>query len=150
MLETRPLFRISAQVAAPQIVAGGPYGERRFIPVTGGSFSGERISGRVLSGGADCQLIRPDGAAELDVRVALEADDGAIILMKGLGIRHASADVMQRIANGERVDGTEYYFREAMVFEAPDGPHAWLNRLIAIGIGERLPDEVVVDVFEIL
>ena len=94
MLETRPLFRISAQVDAPQIVAGGPYGERRFIPVTGGSFSGERISGRVLSGGADCQLIRPDGAAELDVRVALEVDDGAIILMKGLGIRHASADVM--------------------------------------------------------
>ena len=87
MLETRPLFRLSAQAAAPQIVAGGPYGERRFIAVTSGSFSGERISGPVLSGGADCQLIRPDGAVELDVRVTLEADDGAIILMKSLGIR---------------------------------------------------------------
>lgn len=150
MLETRPLFRLSAQVAAPQTVAGGPYGERRFIAVTGGSFSGERISGQVLSGGADCQLIRPDGVAELDVRVTLEADDGAIILMKGLGIRHASSDVMRRIASGERVDRTEYYFRESILFEAPDGPHAWLNRLIAVGMGERLADEVLIDVFEIL
>ncbi len=79
MIQTRPLFRLTAEVATPQVAPNGPYGDRRFIPVTGGAFAGERLSGRILPGGADCQLIRPDGIAELDVRVTLQAEDGATL-----------------------------------------------------------------------
>ncbi len=150
MIACRALFEIRADVAEPQVTPNGPYGTRRFIPVTGGSFSGERLSGKLLPGGADCQLIRPDKVAELDVRVTLQTTDGTIFLMKGLGMRHGPEEVLARIGRGEPVDPAEYYFRESMVFEAPDGPYAWLNRLIAVGIGERRANQVVIKAFEIL
>jgi hypothetical protein len=150
MLEYNPLFTLSADVAEPQVAAGGPYGDRRYIPVTGGSFKGDRLSGILLNGGADSQLIRPDGVAELDVRVSLQTDDGVVIYMKGLGIRHGPPEVLARMAAGEPVDRSEYYFREAIYFEAPPGAYEWLNKIVAIGIGERTPNQVRIDAFEIL
>lgn len=150
MIGLRPLFELAAEVAAPQITPDGPYGTRRFIPVTGGTFAGERLSGRLLPGGADCQLIRPDGVAELDVRVTLQTGDGAIILMRGFGLRHGSAAVMRRIAAGEDVPAAEYYFRETMTFEAPAGPYGWLNGVVALGTGERRAASVHLAVFEVL
>lgn len=150
MLQTRPLFHLKADVAEPQVTPDGPYGVRRYIPVTGGDFAGDRISGRLLPGGADCQLIRPDGVAELDVRVTLETHDGTVLYMKGLGMRHGAPEVLARMARGEDVGRDEYYFRETLFFEAPAGPYDWLNRLIAIGIGERKLDSVHIEAVEIL
>jgi hypothetical protein len=149
-MKIQPLFKFVANVAEPQVTPDGPYGIRRFIPVTGGTFKGDRLSGRLLPGGADCQLIRPDKVAELDVRVTFETDDGVIFLMHGLGMRHGSEEIVARIARGEPVDPSEYYFRESMIFEAPKGKYEWLNKLIAIGTGERRADTVHIDVFELL
>lgn len=151
MIELRPLFELTAHVDTPQVTPEGPYGTRRFIPVKGGVFKGERLSGVLLAGGADCQLIRPDGVAELDVRVALKTDDGETILMRGLGLRSGSAQVMARIAKGEMVPPSEYYFRESMIFEAPQSSaYEWLNRIIAIGHGERRTDSVHLTVYEVM
>jgi len=141
-ITTQPLFEFVAEVAQPQIAPDGPYGTRRFIPVTGGSFKGDRLAGRLLAGGADCQLIRPDKVAELDVRATFETDDGVIFLMRGLGMRHGSDAVIERIGRGEPVDPSEYYFRESMIFEAPAGKYDWLNKLIGIGSGERRENTV--------
>ena len=149
-MKIRPLLKLRAEVPKAHVSSNAPYGDRRFIPVTGGDFKGDRLSGKILAGGADCQLVRHDGVADLDVRVTFETDDGVIILMKGLGMRHGSVEVLSRMAAGEHVPGSEYYFREAMFFEAPKGHYDWLNRLIAIGEGERGPDCVLIDVFEIL
>ena len=149
MIRSRPLFALKAEVAAPQVAEAGPYGTRRFIPVTGGSFAGERLSGRVLPGGADCQLIRPDGVAELDVRVMLEAEAGGQFLLRAFGLRHGPPEVMAAIARGEAVPPDAYYFRESVFFEAADGPLGWLNRLMAVGVGIRNPDSVVLEVHEL-
>lgn len=148
-MKIRPLCKLRATVAPPHVSSNAPYGDRRFIPVTGGNFKGDRLSGKILAG-CDCQLVRHDGVAELNVRVTLETDDGVIILMRGRGMRHQPAEVLARIASGEQVPASEYYFREVMFFEAPEGHYDWLNRLIAIGEGERGPDFVLIDVFEIL
>lgn len=151
MLDLQPLFTLAAEVGAPQVIADGPYGTRRFIPVTGGSFEGARLRGRMLPGGADCQLIRPDGVTELDVRATFETHDGVTFLMRGLGMRHGSDAVMQRIAagEGEAVSPQEYYFRQSMIFDAPAGKYDWLNRLIAIGTGARRADQVVIETYEV-
>lgn len=149
MMALKPLMELSIEVGPAQVTPDGPYGTRRFIPVTGGSFTGERLSGRILPGGADCQLIRPDGVAELDARITLQLEDGANILMRGVGLRHGTALVMARLAAGEAVPASAYYFRQSMLFEAPDGDWAWLNRLLALGIGERRPNEVRLTIFEI-
>lgn len=150
MLKLRPLFDFIAEVAEPQVTPDGPYGTRRFIPVTGGTFSGERLRGTLLPGGADCQLIRPDGVAELDVRVTFRTEDGTIFLMKGLGMRHGPAEVLARIAKGEHVDPSTYYFRESMIFEAPKGRYDWLNRLIGVATGERRANTVHISAWELL
>ena len=149
-MDLKPLFTLTAAVEPPQEALGGPYGDRRFMPVSGGHFVGERLAGKLLAGGADCQLIRPDGVAELDVRVMFETDDGVQFLMKGLGLRHGPPEVMARIIRGEIVNPSEYYFRESMIFEAPQGKYDWLNKLIAVGRGQRRPEGVVIDVFEVI
>jgi len=150
MIELRPLFEFVAEVDPPQVAPDGPYGTRRFIPITGGRFEGNRISGKLLGGGADCQLIRPDGVAELDVRATFETDDGVMFLMKGLGMRHGPEAVIDRIAKGEDVDPAEYYFRESMIFEAPKGKYDWLNKIIAIATGARKATEVRIKAYEVL
>ena len=121
-----------------------------YFPTPGGTFAGERLRGQLLAGGSDCQLMRTDGVADLDVRISMQCDDGTIVFMKGLGMRHGPAEVMKRLADGEDVDPSEYYFREAILFEAPPGDYVWLNRVLAIGSGRRDPDLVTVDVFEVM
>ena len=149
MIEVKALFRLQADVDAPQIIEG-PLGKRLFIPVTGGMFSGERLSGVLQAGGSDFQLIRQDGVAELDVRVTMKTEDGVVIQLKGHGMRHTTPEVFARIMSGEDVDPSEYYFREALFFEAPAGKYDWLNRLIAIARGGRLKSEVFIDAYEVL
>ncbi len=149
MIEVKALFLLKANVDTPQVI-DGPLGKRWFIPVAGGLFSGERLSGVVQTGGSDFQLIRQDGVAELDVRVTLRTDDGVTIQLKGHGIRHTSPQVLERIMSGEDVDASEYYFREALFFEAPIGRYEWLNRIIAIAKGGRMKSEVFIDAYEVL
>ena len=68
---------------APTLNLGdSPLGERRMVPITGGSFEGPNIRGNVLPGGADRQLIRKDGVRQLDALYELQADDGAIITVR--------------------------------------------------------------------
>lgn len=149
MIEVKPLFILKADVDPPQTIEG-PLGKRLFIPITGGTFRGDRLAGVVQAGGSDFQLIRRDGTAELDVRVTLLSDDGVTIQLKGRGIRRTTPEVFARIMSGADVDPAEYYFREALFFEAPDGKYAWLNGIIAIAKGGRLKSEVFIDAHEIL
>lgn len=149
MLTLRPLFQLQATVEPPQTI-DGPLGQRLFIPVTGGTIQGERISGVLQRGGADFQLLRCDGVAELDVRVTILTDDGVTIQLKAHGLRHTSPEVLARIMAGGEVDPSEYYFREAMLFEAPAGKYAWLNRILAIARGGRQQTQVFLDAYEVL
>jgi hypothetical protein len=125
-------------------------GDRRVINILGGAFRGERLSGRVRPGGADWQIVRADGAADLDARYTLEAAGGALIRVHSQGLRHGPADVLARLAAGEPVDAGAYYFRTALRFETGATDLDWLNRIIAIGIGARLPRAVELRVFEVL
>lgn len=150
MMTLKPLMTLTVQVGDAHVTPEGPYGTRRFIPVTGGRFAGDRLNGQVLPGGADCQLIRHDGVVQLDARITLQFDDGTNVLMHGLGLRHGTSDVMRRLASGENVSASAYYFRQSMLFEAPEGPLSWLNRLLAIGVGERQPDGVRLQIYEVV
>jgi hypothetical protein len=146
----RPLFELHASVGSPVVGYQSERGLCRIVPVLGGTFEGERIRGILQPGGADHQLIRPDGIAELDVRLALLTDDGASLYMTALGVRTASAEVTARIAAGEDVDPSLYYFREALRFETGDARYAWMNGRLFVGSGVRRPDHVGLSVHEVL
>src|SRR5688572_21296417 len=113
----QPLFRAELTLAAAQELGETPHGRRRIIGITGGRFAGERLSGRVLPGGADWQVIRADGVADLDARYTLETTDGALIYVRNRGYRHGPAEILDRLAAGESVDPSLYYMRTTPLFE---------------------------------
>jgi hypothetical protein len=149
-VKTRPLFAMRLDADAPFLVGETPSGERRVIAVPGGEFEGERLSGKVLGGGADWQGVRSDGATTLDVRIVLETTDGALITMRYRGLRHGPPEVIARIANGETVDPSTYYFRITPVFETASDRYDWINRILAVGIGTRRADGPIYSIFELL
>src|SRR6202140_5946088 len=103
-MNTRVLMILRVMVATPQSIGAVPHGARRTAPITGGDFDGPRLRGTVLPGGsADWLLLRTDGVLELDLRVTLRTDDGALISMKSFGFRHGPPEVMAAIARGETV-----------------------------------------------
>lgn len=151
MIQTRPLFELRLDV--PQIVDLGetPAGRRRIATVTGGTFRGERLNGTVAAApGGDWLLQRPDGVTILDVRILLRTDDGESIYMAYRGVRHGPAEVMARLAAGEVVDPSTYYFRMAPVFETASKKYEWINKIVAVGTGRREPGGPIYTVEEVL
>jgi len=136
-------FEARVQVGPPLDVGPVSAGRRRIIPILSGTFEGPGLKGRVLPGGADWQIVRADGVAELDTRYTLETDDGKLIYVQNPGIRHAPPEVTARLMKGESVDPSLVYFRSAPKFETSEPELAWLTRSIFVGIGERFPADVV-------
>src|SRR6266571_6674659 len=87
-MNSRPLMTVRIAAAPPQKLGTVPHGIRSIVPVTGGDFEGPRLRGKVLPGGGDWLLLRPDGVLELDLRITLETDDHALIYMTFQGLRH--------------------------------------------------------------
>lgn len=143
------LLRITVKIAQPLLVGQTPLGERRIINIIGGHFSGAKLSGQVLPGGADWQLVRPDGAALLEAKYTLRTDDGALIYVTNRGIRHGPPEVLARIAQGELVDPALYYFRATPSFETGAPQYAWLNDIIMVCSGVRTADAVLLDFYEV-
>jgi hypothetical protein len=125
--------------------------ERAAVYLESGDFEGPAIRGRVLpASGADWALMRPDGVIDFDARYMLEADDGTPIYIQNRGFRWGDAEVMAAMARHEPVDPSRYYMRTAPKFEAPKGPHDWLNRHVFVGAGEKTPDGNQIHYFKVL
>lgn len=140
-------FSARIDVAAPIEQGQIDGGQKRFIPITGGTVSGPKLSGTVLAGGGDWQTIFAGGVTRLHAQYFLKASDGTVIGIVNDGVRVASADVTQKIARGEAVDPGSYYFRATPVFDPPPGAHAWLRAKTFVGRGIRRPDHVIVDFY---
>lgn len=149
-LKSEYLFTITVTVAALHDFGDTPFGLRHVDMLGGGTFEGPKLRGAVLPGGMDQKIIRADGAMTPNVRMVLRTDDEALIYMYYTGVRHGTPEVMQRIADGETVDPSEYYLRNAPFFETASSKYDWLNRIVSVGVGRRMPDHAAYDVFEIL
>ena len=145
----QPLLRAEIALGPPQELGDTPAGRRRIIPIIGGSFHGERLNGRVLPGGADWQIVRADGVAELEARYTLETSDGARIYVQNFGYRHGPADVLRRLADGKPVEPSLYYMRTTPRFETAAERYGWLNRTICVATGARRAESVELDIFEV-
>jgi hypothetical protein len=149
-IRTRPLFVMHLDVEPIVRFGLTPDGDRRVGVVTGGRFEGERLSGEVFGGGADWQIVRPDGATTLDVRLMLRTSEGVLVGMFYRGLRYGSPAVLAELAKGTRVDPAEYYFRINATFETSSQEHVWLNHILAVGVGDRRADGPVYSLFEVL
>ena len=149
MLNKEPIFTIRAELSGILNLGRTPYGERRIIDITGGTVRGAKLSGRILPGGADWQIVRSDGAADIQARYTIETETGARILVTSDGLRHGPPAVTERLARDDGVDPALYYFRTVMRFETSDASVDWLNRILALARGQREARSVRLDVYEV-
>lgn len=140
---------LSVQVDKPQEVGKTHHGVRRVIPILGGTVEAQGWRGRVLSGGADFQLLLGPSMAELDARYVIETDAGDMIFVTNRAVRTASPEVMAKIIRGEPVDPSTVYFRCSPSFETASPALSWIVERLFIGTGARHPDKVVMRFFEV-
>jgi len=148
-IELTHLLTARFEVSAPRALGLTPYGERRIVQITGGTFEGPRLRGLILPEGGDWLLLRPDGVLQLDVRATLQTDDGALIYVTYRGYRHGPKEVIERLGRGEIVDPGEYYFRIAPFLETASEKYARLNSIVVVGTGNRLPAGPVYTLYEV-
>lgn len=150
-VRTRFAFEAHVTVDPPQVIGPSAHGLRRIVPIRGGEVTGPLLQGKVVPGGADWQFVRPDGVLQIEAKYTLQATDGTLIMVTNRGLRHGPPDVIEKLARGEAVDPSLYYFRTSAEFEAPlDSKHAWLNRALFIGVAQRTAAAAIIKFHELL
>jgi hypothetical protein len=149
-LRWRPLFTFFLDIKPPYNVGKTPAADRRVAEIPGGYFEGERLRGKFLPSASDWQTVRSDSAWVINVRSLLETDDGALITMAYQGLRHGPKEVLEALGRGETVNPTSYYMRVVPVFETSSEKYGWLNRVVSVAHGHRLPNGAIYNVFEII
>jgi len=142
-------FRLEVTLGPIREMGHGRAGHRRIIPITGGTVSGPKATGRILNLGADWQTIFADQTAELDTRYAFETDDGALIDVCNYGFRHGPAEVIAAIARGEDVAPDSYYMRTHARLETGDPRYDWVNRTLFVGTGHRRKHCVEIELYAV-
>ena len=92
---------------------------------------------------------RDDGVLEISAHYVIETDDKALIEITSNGYRHGDPSAMQRLARGEFVDPSEYYFRTIMHFQTSSAKWLHLNATTSVAVGQRRPRSVILDVYRI-
>ena len=142
------VYRLEATVGDPQDVGQISAGQRRIVPLTGGTFSGPELSGTLVpAGSADWQIVLPDGTTLGDVRYTLKTEQEALLYVQSQGVRHGRPEVLERLGRGEDVDASEYTFRTVATIQTGADSLDWLNRGIFISVGGRQPGGVIYEVY---
>ena len=145
----RLCLNLEVEVGKPIDVGATPSATRRFIPLSGGTFSGD-AQGEVLAGGADWQTVRADGTLEIAAHYLLKTNTGGLIEVSSIGLRHATPEVIERAARGETLTRDDYYFRTHITLRTAAPELAAWNTRLYYSVGERKRSRVCLAVYEIL
>jgi hypothetical protein len=151
-IQFKHAFRLDVKLA-PCVEVGTTYlGMRRVIPIIGGTFLGERLRGNILSGGADWNVIRPDGITHVWARYEIQTDDGVVISIINEGLGRATPEEMARISSGHAAESANWYTRTSPKFEVAGEKYRWLTQAMFVGdlLPPREPDSVSIEIYEIL
>jgi hypothetical protein len=143
-------FAIKAKVGPIQDLGQTARGHRRVIDILGGGVHGPRLEGEILPGGADWQIVRPDGTIEVVARYTIRATSGALVYVQNDGLRVASPEVLARMSRGEAVPVGAYHFRTTPRFETAEPSLKWMERATFVGVAARAPDRVAIGFHEVL
>jgi len=143
------MTQVRCEVGALVTLGPGKHGERRYVPLGGGTVRGPELNGTLVEGGVDWQVARADGVLEIAAHYVVRTDDGALVEIQSDGMRHGPPEVMARLARGEAVAPHEYFFRTLVRFQA--GAPAWqhLNKVMALAVGRREARAVLLDFYRI-
>ena len=144
-----PLMTMHGDLKPPVDVGKGPYGQRMIFDVTGGTFEGEKLRGKVLASGGDWILVDDQGVGHLDVRITLETDDGALLYVQYYGILELKEEVMTAIGGGKPTEFGDVYFMTQPRVETGDERYKWLNNIIAVAEGRVVENAVEYQIYEV-
>ena len=131
-------YRLDATLAHPLDLGDTAQGHRRIVALTGGTFTGPELNGRLLPGAsADWQIVLGDGTALGDIRYTLQTDGGDLLYVQSRSVRHGPADVLARLGRGDEVDASRYTFRTATQIETAAPNLDWLNKGVFVSVGGR-------------
>jgi muconolactone delta-isomerase len=143
-----PVYRLEATLGQPFDLGDTVPAHRRIVPLTGGTFTGPEINGKLLPGAsADWQTVLPDGTALGDIRYALQTNGGDLLYVQSRSVRHGPAEVLARLARGEDVDPSEYTFRAATQIETAAPELDWLNTGVFISVAGRQAAGVIYETY---
>ena len=143
-------FAVKVKVGPIQDLGQTARGHRRIIDILGGEAQGPRFQGEILTGGADWQIVRPDGTIEVVARYTIRSESGALVYVQNDGLRVASPEVLARMSKGELVPFDSYHFRTAPRFETADPSLKWMERATFVGVAARTPDRVAIGFHKVL
>jgi hypothetical protein len=141
-------YRLDATVAQPLDLGDTARGHRRIVALTGGTFTGPELNGKLVPGAsADWQIVRADGTAFGDIRYTLQTDGGDLLYVRSRSVRHGPADVLARLGRGEEVDAGLYTFRAATQIETAAPDLDWLNKGVFVSVGGRRSSGVTYETY---
>jgi hypothetical protein len=145
------VFSIKIVVNKPIVVGEDNFvGRRQLIPILSGEVNGKGFKGKVLPGGVDSQIIRPDGKCELSARYGIQLEDGATIYIENNGIRTVPEEYVDDVKAGKFVDSGVYYFRTIPTFETYCEKYKWMMNCIFVCYATRLPENVILKFFKVI
>ena len=144
-----PMTQVRCEVGELVSLGAAPQGERRYVPLGGGTVRGPELNGSIVTGGVDWQLNRADGVLEIAAHYVVRTDDGALVEVRSEGLRHGPPEVMARLARAEVVGRDEYFFRTVVRFTTGAPAWAHLNKVMALACGERAARLVTLDLYRI-
>lgn len=142
------VFRLEATLGQPLDIGDVPGGHRRIVPLTGGTFTGPEINGKLLAGAsADWQIGLRDGTTLGDIRYTLQTDAGDLLYVQSRGVRYGPAEVLLRLGRGEQVDASEYTFRTSTQVETAAADLEWLNKGVFVSVAGRQSGGVIYETY---
>jgi len=142
-----PAFTVDARLGPVEDHGLTRAGHRRVVPIAGGRVDGLldgeiQLDGEILPGGADWQVVRPDGTVEIDTRYSARTPAGEHVHFRTSGVRSGPPSVLAALLRGEDVDPASYYFRVAVYLETSAPRLAFLERSIFVASAVRGADSV--------
>lgn len=127
-------FSVSLTVSATHNVGNTQYGKRRQLDVSGGTITGDKIKGTVLTGGLDYELTLSTGAMELEEVLVYKTSDNTSIFVRNCGVA-APGDQAVRIVPD---------------IEAPtSGSYAWLNTTKLVGTRVVSGNKITLEIYDV-
>jgi Protein of unknown function (DUF3237) len=143
-----PAFTVDARLGPLEDHGATRAGHRRVIPIAGGRVSG-LFEAELLPGGADWQVVRPDGTIEIDTRYSARTAAGEFVHFRTSGVRSGPPGVLAALLRGEAVDPAEYYFRVAVYLETSAPRLAALERSLFVASAVRGADSVAYTAYRV-
>ena len=159
-----PAFIVEARLGPLEDHGMTRAGHRRVVPVAGGrvaAIAGGLLDGlaggptggpfeaEILPGGADWQVVRPDGCIEIDTRYSARTSAGEFVHFRTSGVRSGPPEVLAALLRGEAVDPASYYFRVAVHLETSAPRLAALERSVFVASAVRGADSVTYTAYRV-